>query len=47
MEHEAGMAIEPGPHLGVFMAAVVVEDDMNELAGWEFALDLLRKQMNS
>jgi hypothetical protein len=27
MEHEAGMAIESGPHLGVLVAAVIVDDD--------------------
>ena len=32
-KHEAGMPFEPGPHLGVLVAAVIVEDDVDELAG--------------
>jgi hypothetical protein len=47
MEHEAGMAIEPDLHLGVFVAAVVVEDDVDELAGWTSASIVMRKPINS
>src|SRR5207248_1781287 len=39
VEHQAGMAIEPGAHLGVIMAAVIVEDDVDELAGPGLGLD--------
>src|SRR5271155_5714046 len=39
MEHEAGMPFEPGPHLGVLVAAVIVEDDVDELAGRDLCLD--------
>ena len=33
MEGEALMAVEPGPHLEVLVSAIVVEDDVDGLAG--------------
>jgi hypothetical protein len=41
MEHEARMAIEPGAHLGVLVAAVIIiiEDDVDELVGRDLGLD--------
>src|SRR5580765_8759339 len=39
VEDEARMAGEPVPDLGVFMGGVVVEDDMNHLAGRHLGLD--------
>jgi hypothetical protein len=41
------MAIEPGLHLGVLVAAVIVENDVDELAGRISASIVLRKRMNS
>src|SRR5262245_10226805 len=32
------MPIQPGPHLGVFVAAVIVEDDTDDLAGRDLSL---------
>ena len=34
---EAGMALEPGADLGVLVGGVVVEDDVDELAGRHLA----------
>ena len=33
------MAVEPGAHLRVLVGGVVVEDDVDELAGWHLRLD--------
>jgi hypothetical protein len=43
VEGEAGMVVEPGPHPGVFVAAVVVEDEVDELAGRNFRLDRIEE----
>ena len=43
MEHETRMAIQPGPHLGVFVTAVIVEDDVDDLAGRDLSLDCVQK----
>lgn len=39
VEHEAGMAIEPGVHFAVLVAAIVVKDDVDDLAGRGRGLD--------
>ena len=39
MEHEARMPIEPGPHLRVFVTAVVVQDHVDDLPGGDLRLD--------
>lgn len=40
MVHDAGMSIEPRPDLEVVLvAAVIVEDDLDDFAGWGFGLD--------
>jgi len=39
MEDEAGMATEPGVHLGMLVGGVVVEDDVDNLAGGDLGLD--------
>ena len=43
MENPTGMTFEPGHDLGVFVRAVVVEDDMDHLAGGHLALDGVEK----
>ena len=43
MEHKTGMAIEPSPDFGVLVAAVIVEDDVDDLAGWGRHLDGIEK----
>jgi hypothetical protein len=40
---QSGGADEPGPHLGVLVAAVVVEDDMDDFAGRDRRLDRVQK----
>ena len=47
MKHEARMSGEPVQDLRVLMAGVVVEDDMDDLAGRDRASIALRKRMNS
>ncbi len=37
------MALEPGPELGVLVAAVIVEDDVDDLAGRDLSLDRVQK----
>ena len=39
VEDEAGVAVEPGAHLGMLVGGVVVEDDMDDLAGRDLGLD--------
>jgi hypothetical protein len=39
VEGEARVTIEPGAHLGVLVGGVVVEDEMDELAGRDLRLD--------
>ena len=43
MEDPAGMTLEPGHDFGMFVRAVVVEDDMDHLAGRHLALDGVEK----
>src|SRR5215469_16736005 len=43
MEHKAGMSIEPDPHPGVLVAAVVVEDHVDDLASRDLGLDRIEK----
>ena len=43
VEHKAGVPIEPGLHLGVLVAAVVVEDDVDNFAGRDRRLDRAQK----
>jgi hypothetical protein len=47
MEGEARMAIEPGAYLGVLVAAVIVEDDVDDFAAGIAPSIVLRKRMNS
>ena len=47
MEDEPRMPAEPGAHLGVLVGRVIVEDDVDDLAGRDFGFDVLRKRMNS
>ena len=37
MEHEAGMTLQPSPHLGMLMSPVVIHDQMQ----WNLARELL------
>jgi hypothetical protein len=37
------MARQPGQHFGIFVGGVVVEDDMNQLASRDSALDGIEK----
>ena len=39
MEHKARMPTEPGPRLGMFVRAVIVEDHVNDLADRDLGLD--------
>jgi hypothetical protein len=39
VEGEAGVPGKPGPDLGVLVAAVIVEDDVNEFASQDLGLD--------
>ena len=39
MEGKARMPIEPGAHLRVLVGAIIVEDDMDDLAGRNLRLD--------
>jgi hypothetical protein len=43
MKDPARMAGEPGAHFGVLVDGVVVEDRVNELAGWHRGLDPVQK----
>ena len=43
MEGPAGMALEPGQDLGVFVGGIVVKDDMDHLARRHLALDGIEK----
>src|SRR6516162_11584766 len=43
MEQETRMPAEPGAHLGVLVAAVVVEDDVHDLPGWDLGLESVEK----
>src|SRR5215472_9626919 len=38
-----GMPAEPGAHLGVLVAAVVVEDDVHDLPGGDLGLESVEK----
>ena len=39
MELEPGMFVQPGPHGGVFVGGVVVEDQVNPQLGGDLAVD--------
>jgi hypothetical protein len=39
VEHPARMARQPGADLGVLVGGIVVKDGVDELAGWDGALD--------
>jgi hypothetical protein len=39
MEHEARMPFEPGDDLGMLVSAIVIEDDVDDLAGGHRSLD--------
>ena len=43
VEDPAGMTFEPGDDLGMFVCAIVVEDDMDHLAGRHLTLDGVEK----
>jgi hypothetical protein len=43
VEHETRMAIEPGPRLGVFVAAAIVEDNVDKFASRDKAFDRVQK----
>src|SRR5215472_2960703 len=43
MEHKAGMTTEPSPHLGVLVAGVIVEDDVDDPAGRGLRLDRIEE----
>ena len=43
VEHKTRMAIEPGPHLGILVAAVIAEDDVHDLARRSLCLDRIEK----
>ena len=43
MEQETRMPAEPGAHLGVLVAAVVVEDDVHDLPGGDLGLESVEK----
>jgi hypothetical protein len=43
MEDEAGVPVEPSPNLGVLVRGVVVEDDMDDLAGGNVGFDRIEK----
>ena len=43
MEDPAGMTLEPGHDLGMFVRAIVVEDDMDHLTGRHLAFDGVEK----
>jgi hypothetical protein len=43
LEGEALMALEPGPHLGVLVSGVIVEDDVDELSGRHLRLDRIQE----
>ena len=43
MEHPAGMAGEPPDDFGRFMGGDVVEHNVDDLAGWDFALESVQK----
>ena len=47
MEGPARMAREPGANLGMFVAAVIVENDADQLAGGDLALEAVEKRRNS
>src|SRR5947208_7228725 len=42
-DHKARMPAEPGPRLGMFVRAVIVEDHVNDLADWDLDLDSIQE----
>ena len=47
MEGEARMPVEPVTDLRVLVGGIVVDDDVDQLAGRDLASMVLRKRMNS
>ena len=47
VEHETRMAIEPSPHFGMFVAPVIVKDNVDHLARRVSPSIVLSKRMNS
>ena len=43
MEDEPRMPGEPGAHLGVLLGGVIVEDDVDDLAGRDFGFNGIEK----
>ena len=43
MEDKAGVPVEPGANLGVLVRGVVVEDDIDDLAGGDVGFDRIEK----
>ena len=43
MEDKAGVPVEPSPHLGVLVGGVVVEDDVDDLAGGDVGFDRIEE----
>jgi hypothetical protein len=43
MEDKAGVPVEPGANLAVLVCCVVVEDDVDDLAGGDVGLDRIEK----
>jgi len=43
MEDKAGVPVEPGADLGMLVRGVVVEDDMDDLAGGDVGFDRIEK----
>ena len=43
VEDKAGVPVEPGPNLGVLVCCVVVEDDVDDLAGGDVGLNRIEK----
>lgn len=39
MEHPARMPLKPGQHLRVFVGGVVIDNCVDDLAGWNLRLD--------
>jgi hypothetical protein len=43
MEDKARVPVEPGANLGVLVRRVVVEDDVDDLAGWDVGFDRIEE----
>jgi hypothetical protein len=40
---QKGVAIEPGPHLGMFVPAIIVEDNVDDFADRDMAFNRTKK----